>query len=356
MTGFFLGTIGHEIPTDHTGDSTYYRRMPVRILSSDDDLQTYQAWAISHPQGNLWQSVEWMKYQQAQGKEVRIYAHEERTVNSEKYQATALVIIDRTVGGYSTWEISRGPLWNSLEGLMSLFDHITADAKKELCLALYLSPYLELTTHHSKLKTSARHIQPEATRVIDVTQSEEEILAQMHPKGRYNISLAKKHDIDVAEGSDKDIDAFYELLKGTGGRDGFRIFQESHYARFLRDLKGSFLLMATHEHTPIAGLMGVEWNGTAIYYYGASSYEHRHLMAPYLLQWEAIRRAKANGCKAYDLLGISPENAPTNDPWKGITDFKRKFGGTVVAYPSEQMVVLRPGLKLALEWKRVLLG
>ena len=116
------------------------------------------------------------------------------------------------------------------------------------------------------------------------------------------------------------------------------------------------MLMATHENKPIAGLIGVKWQGTAMYYYGASSYEHRHLMAPYLLQWEAIRRAKANGCKAYDLLGISPDSAPLDDPWAGISDFKRKFGGTVVTYPPEQMLVLKPVVKLALEWKRKIMG
>jgi lipid II:glycine glycyltransferase (peptidoglycan interpeptide bridge formation enzyme) len=101
--------------------------------------------------------------------------------------------------------------------------------------------------------------------------------------------------------------------------------------------------------------MGVTWNGTGIYYYGASSYEHRNLMAPYLLQWEAMRLCKKSGCDHYDLLGISAPDS-VDDPWAGISDFKRKFGGTVITYPPEQTLVLRPMVKRALGLKRKLLG
>jgi lipid II:glycine glycyltransferase (peptidoglycan interpeptide bridge formation enzyme) len=216
---------------------------------------------------------------------------------------------------------------------------------------------------------------------VDISVAEEVILAQMHPKGRYNIGVAKKHGVTITEGTENDLDAFYELLQGTGGRDGFQISQKSHYARFLASLEGSFMLLAYHAGKPIAGLLGLVWptasprpstgsghpspvgrgdggegNRTGIYYYGASSYEHRNLMAPYLLQWEAIRLAKAQGCTRYDLLGISAEQAPPDDPWWGITDFKRKFGGMVVSYPPEQEMVLRPIVKHMLGLKRRILG
>ncbi len=178
----------------------------------------------------------------------------------------------------------------------------------------------------------------------------------MHPKGRYNINVAKKHGIEIRKGAISDIDSFYGLLQGTGTRDAFRISQKSHYTRFLSELKGSFIMMAEHQGKAVAGLMGVIWNGTGIYYYGASSYEHRHLMAPYLLQWEAMKYCKQEGCTKYDLLGISPDNAAANDPWAGITDFNRKFGGPVVTYPPEQMMVMRPFIKSAIEWKRRIVG
>jgi len=343
----------------------------------------------------------WKTYQEALGKKVVIYASKSQ---DSTIDGSALIVIDTTVGGLSTWEIPRGPLMSEKWKAKSekydeeFLNVILAEAKKEKCIAVYISPPSLASTHFPlstfNFQLSTRHIQPEATRVIDLKLTEEEILAGMHSKGRYNITLAKKHGVEVSEGSGSDIDAFYELLKNTGSRDGFKISQKSHYTRFLTDLQGSFLLLARHEHRPIAGLMGVMWPSTqeknrgqdvglagpasgatplreewargrdtvggpsanCIYYYGASSYADRSLMAPYLLQWEAMRAAKARGCVRYDLLGISPDNAPRNDPWRGITDFKRKFGGAVVTYSPEQMLVLKPFLKAALEMKRRIAG
>jgi lipid II:glycine glycyltransferase (peptidoglycan interpeptide bridge formation enzyme) len=282
-----------------------------------------------------------------------------------------LVIIDRTKGGLSTWEIPRGPLWTDNDAMQKLLERIVDDAKKERCIALYLSPPISLTAHSSQLTASQRHIHCEATRIIDLTKSEDEILAQMHSKGRYNINVAKRHSITVEEGSVRDMGVFYELLQSTAGRDGFTISPESHYTRFLDSLEGSFILMAKHAHTPIAALIGVVWGNTGIYYYGASSHEDRQLMAPYLLQWEAMKLCKTKGCAEYDLLGIDPERPATSDPasprlrganqqpaspWAGITEFKRKFGGTVTTYPPEQMIVLRPWTTMALRMKRALFG
>ncbi len=382
--------------------------MLVRTLTTEQDFKRYNEWVLAHPQGNLWQSLERKKYSEACGKSTRIYTSGKcppgcgRTgkVESGKYEASALIIIDRTIGGFSTWEIPRGPLWTSEGALQDLMKRIIEDAKREKCIQIFFSPQKSLTTNHWPLTTSFRHVHPQATRIIDLMQKEEDILSQMHPKGRYNIRIATKHGVRVEQGSAKDIDAFYALLQSTGSRDGFKVSQKSHYTRFLTDLSGSFILMAKHQGKPIAGLVGVVWppqpsspallhkNGegssvlrnpeiplsifmerggpqagvrAAIYYYGSSSYAHRHLMAPYLLQWEAMKLCKAADCTTYDLLGVDPPvsgGSPRQSrlPWLGISDFKSKFGGTVVTYPQEQTIVLRPMVKKMLEWKRGVVG
>ena len=110
----------------------------------------------------------------------------------------------------------------------------------------------------------------------------------------------------------------------------------------------------TADRSPIAGLLGVNWNKAGIYYYGASSYAHRASMAPYALQWETMRFCKANGCETYDLLGVTPSNAPSDHVWSGITNFKEKFGGTLVTYLPEQQIILRPTVNKLLNLKRKL--
>jgi len=281
---------------------------------------------------------------------VRIYAIQDE----EGICASALAQIDRTSFGLSTWEIPRGPLLDIRHSTfdIQLLNHIIADAKKSNCFAFYFSPTSDIETSNQQLVTSKRHIVPEATRIIKLGQTEEEILKQMKQKGRYNIRVAEKHGVEVIKS--EDVDTFYELIEETAKRDKFKPLPKSHYKAFVGSLDGSFLLLANHpqQKKPIAGLLGVVWGEKGIYYYGASSYTHRACMAPYLLQWEAMRFCKEEKCTSYDLFGIAPLNAPTNHPWKGVTEFKEKFGGEVITYPEEKMIVLKPVVNFVLQTKR----
>ena len=365
--------------------------MSVRLLMSNEDFEKYEGWVRIHPQGSLWQSLEWKKYQESLGREVRIYVEESpRTMDhgptNDQCTASALVVIDRTSFGLSTWEIPRGPLiqWTTDNGQWTteIIRHICHEARNDHCLAVYLSPPHPLSTVHclplvalakwGPLSTTSRHVMPEATRLIDLSKSEEEILSQMHPKGRYNINLAKKHGILVKkyEMSDKQnisqeaLKTAYALIQETARRDGFTPLPRGYYEAFLHNLEGSFLLLAEEQSLskPIAVLLGVIWKDTGIYYYGASSYEHRALMAPYVLQWEAMKYCKTKGCTTYDLFGITPPLPAgrgvggEGHPWSGVSSFKSKFGGTVVTYPPEQQIVIRPAMHQLLKWKRRILG
>jgi len=83
---------------------------------------------------NLWQSLEWKKYQESLGREVKMY---------KEGESSALVVIDKTIGGYSTWEITRGPLAQIDNGQLIIDNgqwKMITDAKKDKCFALYLSP------------------------------------------------------------------------------------------------------------------------------------------------------------------------------------------------------------------------
>ena len=358
--------------------------MEVRVLTETADLQKYDAWVRSHPEGSLWQSLEWKGFQESLGRRTRVYVIEE----GGTIVASALVVIDKTSFGLSTWEIPRGPLVGMENGKWKmesddLLSRIIADARRDRSLAVYISPSRPFSIFNFQFSISCRHVHPEATRILDLTLSDEDLLNQMKPKGRYNIRLAEKHGVRV-ERSD-DVDAYAALAEQTARRDGFRGHSKTFYGHFLNDLPGSFLLLAFSTSSepslpteapalssialakeegakvglpfssPIAGLLGVIWGSMGIYYYGASGNVQRELMAPYLLQWEAMRLCRSRGCTSYDLFGIAPEGS-VNHPWSGVTDFKAKFGGSVVTYPPEQEAILRPGMKALLGWKRRILG
>ena len=198
------------------------------------------------------------------------------------------------------------------------------------------------------------HYQPENTVVVDLGPSEEQILAKMKAKGRYNIKLAEKKGVEVVVAGEagcsleQGVTVFHKILNETTDRDGFSGHPEKYYLEMLRGLgPEAKLYLAKFEGEYIAGILVTFFGDLAIYYFGASSNRHRNVMSPYLLQWKAMQEAKKRGIRWYDFLGTAPLRDDGNGDftydakhaWAGVTEFKLKFGGQKVDfYPGEEMV------------------
>ncbi len=245
---------------------------------------------------------------------------------------------------------NRGP--DSTKDLADFLKEAKKIAKKEKAVFLRIEPPIQLDTPESKeyekmakkLKLRKAHAshQPECTRIIDLIKSEEEILKDMKQKGRYNIRLAKKKGVTVKES--KDTGQFYEILQETVQRDGFIPHNKEFYQKLIDALEPegmAKLYVAEYDGQIIAGLLATFHGDTATYYYGASSNTHRNVMAPYLLQWHAMREAKSKGFSKYDFLGIAPPDSK-NHPWAGVSSFKKKFGGETVQYVKAKEFVFKP--------------
>jgi len=87
-------------------------------------------------------------------------------------------------------------------------------------------------------------------------------------------------------------------------------------------------LIAEVNNEPVAGLFLFEFAGRAYYVYGMSRDLHREKMPTYLLQWEAMKHARAAGCTLYDLWG-APEKFDETDSLWGVYRVKECLGGTV---------------------------
>jgi len=186
------------------------------------------------------------------------------------------------------------------------------------------------------LETSPHNIQPPRTIIIDIKDSEEGILARMKQKTRYNIRLAEKKGVTVRPWDD--IESFHKMMLLTGGRDGFGVHSREYYQRayeLLHPKQMGELLLAEYDAKPLAALFVARNGNRAYYLYGASTDEERNRMPTYLLQWEAIKWAKARGCAEYDLWGVPDEEEPSleahfetrHDGLWGVYRFKRGFGG-----------------------------
>jgi len=203
----------------------------------------------------------------------------------------------------------------------------------------------------------SNNIQPLQTIILDLEKSEEELLSQMHQKTRYNIKLAEKQaKIQITkskfQNSDKNFDEFWKLMQETTKRDGFHSYSKEYYRKLL-EIPGAELFIASHNNNTIAANIVLFYENQAIYLHGASSYEHRNLMAAPLLQWHQILEAKKIGCTEYDLWGIDEIK------WPGVTRFKRGFcpnackassdpnskscrGGKEITYPGAYDLVFKP--------------
>lgn len=183
-----------------------------------------------------------------------------------------------------------------------------------------------------------QNIQPPDTVLLNLEQSEDELLAGMKPKWRYNIRLAQKKGITIKESLGEDFEIFWKLYLETAKRDAIAIHSKAYYESVFKkqeDAAGTLpqakLWTAWYNKEPISAIITVYYNKRATYLYGASSNEHRNVMAPYLLQWSAIMDAQRNGCTVYDMYGISPKEDPEH-PMAGLYRFKTGFGGTIRHY------------------------
>jgi len=188
------------------------------------------------------------------------------------------------------------------------------------------------------LRTSAHSIQPPRTIIVDLKGTEEDILARMKQKTRYNIRLAARKNVTVRPWDD--LPAFHRMMLVTGGRDGFGVHSLEYYQRayeLFHSTGMAELLVAEYEGIPLAALMVFAHGRRAWYIYGASTDEERNRMPTYLLQWEAMRWARSKGAQEYDLWGVPDEDEETleaqfterNDGLWGVYRFKRGFGGEV---------------------------
>jgi lipid II:glycine glycyltransferase (peptidoglycan interpeptide bridge formation enzyme) len=181
---------------------------------------------------------------------------------------------------------------------------------------------------------SSDQIQFKNTALIDLMLSEEEMLLSMKQKTRYNIRLAGKKGVVMRIGTLEDFAMLYKMYAETSVRDRFVIRDEGYYKAVWEMFMSSEEptcepLIAEVDGEPVAAIVVFYFAGCAYYVYGMSRDAHRERMPSYLLQWEAMKRAKAKGCTVYDLWG-APEVFDESDSMWGVYRFKEGLGGKVV--------------------------
>lgn len=182
-------------------------------------------------------------------------------------------------------------------------------------------------------------VQPRHTLVVPLGP-EDEMLARFKPKHRYNVRLALKRGVTVADGMDAA--EMWRQGCGTAQRQAIAQLGEAQYRRRLDLLEWCRVYVACHEGEALAAIMVARFGGRAYYLYGGSVGRQLHLMPTYAVQWAAMRDAAKSGCRDYDLWGVPPDPEDQGHPWHGLWQFKAGFGGQPVEYGGAWDLVLSP--------------
>ena len=183
---------------------------------------------------------------------------------------------------------------------------------------------------------------------LDVTPSETELLASFKSKTRYNIRVAEKHGVKVEiDNSEVAFEKYLELTLETTKRQGFYAHGREYHQKMWKVLHGAgtaHLLVAKYQGKIITTWVLFKYGDTLYYPYGASTREHREVMANNLVMWEAIKLAKRWGLKYLDMWGALGPEADPNDPWYGFHTFKAGYGARHVEYIGTWDWVAKPTL------------
>jgi lipid II:glycine glycyltransferase (peptidoglycan interpeptide bridge formation enzyme) len=307
--------------------------MQVEIIA---DRDRWNRFVEGCPTGNITQTYEWGELRDALGGDVlRLGAVEDGELRGAMLVVVARAPVLRRPYLY----VPRGPVVADpvSPALSALIARAGEEARARGAFMLKVEPSAPdgderwlsaLQVLGFRRNRFATH--PRRSWVVDITPSERDILASMKEKWRYNIRLASRKGVQVREARAlEDVDTFYALYEETAARDGFFIHPKRHYADILHlygERDAGVLLLAEYEGAPIAGLIVLRCGPVATYMFGASSNQQRNRMPNHLLQWTAIRWAKARGCTLYDFRAIAEVLDPKEDLYSLYT-YKQGFGG-----------------------------
>lgn len=274
----------------------------------------------------------------------------------------AASLLTRRIGPLQVIYIPRGPIFAELTPTIvePVLDHLQKLARQRGAIWLKIDPDItaatglpaEATTaseqpeqlnlagqrvlsllHSRKWRFSSDQVQFRNTLTLDLTKSEDELLANMSQSTRRKIRQADKQGVTVrAAQSENDLRALYDIYATTGSRQGFIVRPWSYYFDLwesFRTANLAHILMAEHAGQTLAGVVLFHFAQRVWYFYGMSSNDQRDLQPNYALQWAAIRWAKSQGYQLYDWWGAPNEFVEADSMW-GVYRFKLGFGSQIV--------------------------
>lgn len=319
---------------------------------ASDQIEDWNQYLAEFPDAHILQTLQWAETKKQNGWSPMYFWS---GTSRHKLDALAMVLrrqISFLGMKFTVLYTPKGPSldWGDQEAVKQTLDFLQALCRKQKAIFLKIDPDVLLGTGipgtneeqpneiglavQQELRKRGWHfsqdqIQYRNTVLVDLRQSEDELLAAMKQKTRYNIRLAAKKGVTVRHGTVAELPALYNMYAQTAVRDGFVIRHEEYYLNTWRaflEADMATILIAEVEGQAISALILFHFNGICRYMYGMSTEQYRDLMPNHLLQWEAIRLSKQLGCHTYDMWG-APDVFDESDSMWGVFRFKQGFNG-----------------------------
>lgn len=311
------------------------------------------------PVGAFMQTWEWGDFKKDWGKKIERFF-----VSDGDQLIAAFMLAEHSLPfGFTYGYLPRGPVL--VKGLdkqkvAEIFSFIRDWVAKEYSQLVFLRLEPPLTAQ-SLTELDERlffqpdyYIQPKYNLTLDLSKSEEEILASFHSSTRSNLNRAERRGVttttkDHNQGVNQS--EFWQMAKDTIDRNsGKNLYPPRAYFDSMFKILPALEADTDTDKLTIGTFCGYQYNkpaaihyvlffgDTATYLYGASATNCLKSKVTTYLHWQAAREAKRRGFKYYDLGGIDEKL------WPSITTFKRQFGGLEFAYVGLIDIPLRPRL------------
>ncbi len=311
-----------------------------------DQEDIWEDFLTKHQEANFLQSWYWGEFHKALGNRV----YRSGFYKEGELAGVMLSIVEPAKRGrYLT--VPAGPImdWTDSYFTQKFIEEIKTVAKKENCVFIRVRPQLESNEFSKSLfqksgfVSSPIHLHAELTSQLDLSPSEDEILANMRKGTRYEIKKGISQGIKISVSEDSHaIKKFYDLQILTSKRQGFVPFSYKFFFeqfKVFAEQKKALLYSAEKDGQLLAMGLIIFYGVEAAYHYGASTEEGRKYPGAYLIQWEAIKEAKRRGMKRYNFWGVTREDQKDHRFYK-LSIFKRGFGGKDLEYLHAQDLVI----------------
>lgn len=317
-------------------------------LATNEEVADWDKLVQANPDGgHIYQSLEWSQVKKFNDWEPVFCMYE-----AAAYSVAFVLLRKPALMLGTVYYCSKGPGFfrdfQASKEDTSHFEEFLLDLKRFLgkyddkAILVKLEPELEedqLDLQKLGLVKASADLQFKATIMVDLDKPEEEIIDSFKQKTRYNIRLAERKGVKVEHRpmNDDGVDLMYELMQATQERAGFFLRPKIYFANYWQaqyDAGQAQFLVATHEGDVLGGVFVTRFGTKSYYKDGGSFVTKRNLMAPYLLQWEAMKWAKSEGATVYDMVAVPPKKHLEDESHHqyGLYQFKRGFNEAVTEF------------------------